>query len=89
MPLRENDPAGRATDVIVSIPFTLLRDVAIDVELHPPQRAAIDRLGYVTNAKAHGRLLRPRLAEYASDERQHTLGSAVPPRVGDEPRAVR
>jgi monoamine oxidase len=41
----------RAADVILTIPFTLLRDVTIDVELHPAQRAAIDTLGYGTNAK--------------------------------------
>lgn len=41
----------RAADVIVTIPFTLLRDVTIDVELHPAQRAAIDTLAYGTNAK--------------------------------------
>jgi monoamine oxidase len=35
----------------VAIPFTLLRDVTIDVEMSAPKRRAIAELGYGTNAK--------------------------------------
>lgn len=37
--------------VVLAVPFTLLRDVRIDVELPPAKRRAIDELGYGTNAK--------------------------------------
>lgn len=40
-----------AGEVIVTIPFTLLRQVRLDVELPAPQAAAIRELGYGTNAK--------------------------------------
>ena len=40
-----------APQVIVSIPFTMLRSVAIDVELPERKRRAIEQLGYGTNAK--------------------------------------
>jgi monoamine oxidase len=41
----------RASQVILALPFTLLRDVKIDAPLPPPQRRAIETLGYGTNAK--------------------------------------
>jgi len=37
--------------VLLALPFTLLRDVQIDVELPPVKRRAIAELGYGTNAK--------------------------------------
>jgi monoamine oxidase len=37
--------------VVLALPFTLLRDVALDVELPAPKRRAIAELGYGTNAK--------------------------------------
>jgi monoamine oxidase len=40
-----------AADVVLAIPFTLLREVRIDVELPTLKRRAIDELGYGTNAK--------------------------------------
>ncbi len=40
-----------APQVILALPFTLLRKVRIDVDLPPPQRRAIDVLAYGTNAK--------------------------------------
>ncbi|MGA7614634.1 MAG: NAD(P)/FAD-dependent oxidoreductase, partial [Thermoanaerobaculia bacterium] len=41
----------RAPQVVLAIPFTILRDVRIDVELPPAKEAAIATLGYGTNAK--------------------------------------
>jgi monoamine oxidase len=41
----------RAAQVILAIPFTLLRQVQIDVELPQRKRDAITRLAYGTNAK--------------------------------------
>lgn len=41
----------RATQVILALPFTLLRKVRIDVELPQRKRRAIDGLAYGTNAK--------------------------------------
>lgn len=40
-----------ARHVLLAIPFTLLRQVRIDVELPPVKRRAIQELGYGTNAK--------------------------------------
>jgi monoamine oxidase len=40
-----------ATHVVVAIPFTMLRDVRIDVEMPAEKRKAIRELGYGTNAK--------------------------------------
>ncbi|HEU5163879.1 MAG TPA: NAD(P)/FAD-dependent oxidoreductase, partial [Thermoanaerobaculia bacterium] len=40
-----------APKVLVTLPFTMLRDVAIEMELPPQKRRAIDELGYGTNAK--------------------------------------
>ena len=40
-----------APQVILTIPFTMLRDVRIDVELPAAKRRAITELGYGTNAK--------------------------------------
>jgi monoamine oxidase len=40
-----------ASQVVLALPFTLLRRVRLDVELPPPQRRAIDTLGYGSNAK--------------------------------------
>lgn len=40
-----------AAYVVLALPFTLLRDVRIDVELPPVKRKAIAELGYGTNAK--------------------------------------
>ena len=40
-----------ASQVIVAIPFTMLRDVRLDVELPAAKRRAIAELGYGTNAK--------------------------------------
>lgn len=40
-----------AEHVVVAIPFTMLRQVKIDVELPPQKRRAIQELGYGTNAK--------------------------------------
>lgn len=41
----------RAGHLILAIPFTLLREVRLDVELTPVKRQAIRELGYGTNAK--------------------------------------
>ena len=41
----------RAPQVILALPFTLLRDVSIGVPLPPGKRRAIDALPYGTNAK--------------------------------------
>ncbi|HSM51277.1 MAG TPA: NAD(P)/FAD-dependent oxidoreductase [Thermoanaerobaculia bacterium] len=48
--------AGRSVDVgarqvVLALPFTLLRDVDLAVELSPGKRRAIAELGYGTNAK--------------------------------------
>jgi monoamine oxidase len=46
--------ASRVVDapyVILALPFTLLRDVKLDVDLPPVKRKAIAELGYGTNAK--------------------------------------
>lgn len=40
-----------AEHVLLAIPFTLLRQVRIDVEMPPVKREAIQKLGYGTNAK--------------------------------------
>jgi monoamine oxidase len=40
-----------ADHVVLAIPFTLLRDVELSVELPPQKRRAIRELGYGTNAK--------------------------------------
>jgi len=40
-----------ADRVVLALPFTKLREVAIDVELPAVKRTAIDELGYGTNAK--------------------------------------
>lgn len=40
-----------ATHVVLAVPFTLLRDVRLDVPLSAPKRRAIQELGYGTNAK--------------------------------------
>ncbi len=40
-----------APHVVLALPFTLLRQVRLDVELPPVKRRAIDELGYGTNAK--------------------------------------
>ncbi len=40
-----------ARHVILALPFTLLRDVRLDIELPAPKRNAIDKLAYGTNAK--------------------------------------
>lgn len=40
-----------APHLVLAIPFTLLRDVELDVELPPAKRRAIDGLAYGTNAK--------------------------------------
>jgi monoamine oxidase len=40
-----------ATHLVLAIPFTVLRQVKLDVELPPVKRRAIDELGYGTNAK--------------------------------------
>src|SRR5213075_12501 len=42
---------ARARQVILAIPFTLLRDVRLDVDLPPVKQRAIRELGYGTNAK--------------------------------------
>jgi monoamine oxidase len=41
----------RATQVVLALPFTLLRKVRMDVELPPRKRQAIQQLAYGTNAK--------------------------------------
>ncbi|GAB3308986.1 flavin monoamine oxidase family protein [Luteimonas notoginsengisoli] len=41
----------RARQVVLALPFTLLRRVRIDAALPPPQRRAIETLAYGTNAK--------------------------------------
>lgn len=41
----------KADTVIMTIPFTLLRDVQLEVPMPPAKRLAIDTLGYGTNAK--------------------------------------
>ena len=37
--------------MILALPFTLLRDVRLDIELPADKRNAIDKLAYGTNAK--------------------------------------
>jgi monoamine oxidase len=55
--LRFSTPAGdvetTADEVVLTLPFTILREVEIDdsVQLSPAKRLAIDTLGYGTNAK--------------------------------------
>ena len=41
----------RAAQVVLALPFTLLRKVRLDVELPAPKRLAIDQIAYGTNAK--------------------------------------
>ncbi len=41
----------RAEHLVLAIPFTLLREVKLDVELPPVKKRAIQELGYGTNAK--------------------------------------
>lgn len=41
----------RASHVVLALPFTLLREVRLDVRLSPVKRRAIAELGYGTNAK--------------------------------------
>ncbi len=41
----------RASHVVLALPFTLLREVKLDVPLSPVKRRAIAELGYGTNAK--------------------------------------
>lgn len=41
----------RAAQVVLALPFTLLRKVRVDVELPPRKRQAIQQLAYGTNAK--------------------------------------
>ena len=41
----------RASRVVLALPFTLLREVRLDVPLSPTKRRAIAELGYGTNAK--------------------------------------
>lgn len=41
----------RTEHLVLAIPFTLLREVKLDVELPPAKRKAIQELGYGTNAK--------------------------------------
>lgn len=41
----------RASHVVLALPFTLLRDVRLDVPLSPQKKRAIAELGYGTNAK--------------------------------------
>lgn len=41
----------RASHVVLAVPFTLLREVRLDVALSPAKRRAILELGYGTNAK--------------------------------------
>lgn len=41
----------RAAQVVLALPFTLLRKVRIDVELPPRKRQAIQQIAYGTNAK--------------------------------------
>lgn len=43
--------AMQAPHVVLAIPFTLLRDVRLNVDLPPVKRRAIAELGYGTNAK--------------------------------------
>jgi monoamine oxidase len=40
-----------APHVLITVPFTLLRSVRLDVDLSPVKRRAIEELGYGTNAK--------------------------------------
>ena len=47
----ETSSTIRARDVILAIPFTLLRGVRLDLELPAVKRRAIRELGYGTNAK--------------------------------------
>jgi monoamine oxidase len=51
--VRSNGTAAeiRAPQVLVTIPFTMLREVRIQMELPPAKRRAIAELGYGTNAK--------------------------------------
>jgi monoamine oxidase len=41
----------RARHLVLTVPFTMLRDVGLDVDLSPAKRLAIDTMGYGTNAK--------------------------------------
>jgi monoamine oxidase len=40
-----------AEAVVITVPFTLLRNIELDIPLSPEKRRAIDELGYGTNAK--------------------------------------
>jgi monoamine oxidase len=42
---------ARAPEAILTLPFTMLRQVRLDFEMPPAKRRAIDELGYGTNAK--------------------------------------
>src|SRR5262249_61378335 len=50
-----------ADEVVLALPFTLLRQVDLRVELPPAKPLAIDTLGYGTNPKLVARFPRPRL----------------------------
>lgn len=41
----------RARHLVLTLPFTMLREVRLDVDLSPAKRLAIDTMGYGTNAK--------------------------------------
>jgi monoamine oxidase len=47
----ETSITATAAHVLLAIPFTLLRDVRLDLDLPPVKRRAITELGYGTNAK--------------------------------------
>jgi monoamine oxidase len=47
----ETSITATAEHVLLAIPFTLLRDVRLDLDLPPVKRRAIAELGYGTNAK--------------------------------------
>jgi len=56
--LDRNGPASEQTfdKVVLALPWTLLREVELDVELPTEKQQMIDELGYGTNAKVIGQL---------------------------------
>jgi len=62
-----------ASHVVLALPFTLLRQVQLHVELPEPKRRAIAELGYGTNAKLMvGFSSRPWRTQYGSDGSTYT-----------------
>ena len=76
----------RARQVVLALPFTLLRRVRIDASLPPPQRRAIETLAY--ERQADDRFCRSRLAQ-ARRQRRGDERPDLPDHLGDHARAGR